>query len=298
LIVYTSEEGHYSIRKNAGILGVGRDQVRFVPVRSDGRMDTKALLDRIRADLSGGHRPMMINATAGTTVRGAFDPIRDLAAVAKEFGLWLHVDGALGGSMVLSTSHRHLIDGVDLADSFAWNPHKMMGTPLQSSVLLVAQKGTLARSLDETADYLFQSETDELNPGHRSIQCGRRNDAFKLWAAWLQLGDEGWDRRIGRQMALAKRAAELIEADPDLLLRERPPSINVCFEVKGRSSAEICNRLDQEGRLKIGHGDARGRRAIRLVCVNPDLDEASLRAILEEIKAVGKSLPETSLSEA
>jgi glutamate/tyrosine decarboxylase-like PLP-dependent enzyme len=237
-----------------------------------------------------------VNATAGTTVRGAFDPIRAIAAVCREHGVWLHVDAALGGSLLLSSAHRHLVDGAELADSFTWNPHKMMGVPLQASVLLVARRGTLARSLDETADYLFQAEAADLNPGHQSLLCGRRSDAFKLWAAWLHLGDRGWEARLDRQMGLARRAAELIDADPDLVLCEWPPSINVCFEVRGRSSADVCDRLERECRLKIGHGDVAGRRAIRLVCVNPALDEDDLRAILEEIKTAARSLPRKELS--
>ena len=232
----------------------------------------------------------MINATAGTTVRGAFDPIRAIATVARQHGVWLHVDGALGGSLVLCPSRRDLVDGVELADSFSWNPHKMMGVPLQCSVLLVARRGALTRSLDESADYLFQAHDDDLNPGHRSIQCGRRNDALKLWAAWLRLGDRGWDERIQRQLGLAKLAAAKIAADSAFELLEPPPSINVCFEVRGRDSAAICDWLDRQGRLKIGYGTACGRRAIRLVCVNPDLDESDLDAILDEIKAAAHAL--------
>lgn len=291
LVVYTSAEGHYSIPKAAGILGIGRANVRAIKTRSEGQMDVAALAEQICEDRAQGLRPLMVNATAGTTVRGAFDPIAEIAAITHEQGLWLHVDGALGGSMVMSETHRHLVEGAHLADSYAWNPHKMMGVPLQSSVLLVARKGALARSLDETADYLFQADVDEHNPGHRSIQCGRRNDAFKLWAAWLHLGDKGWNTRIDRQMALAQSAAKLIDADPALVLAEWPQSINICFEVKGKSSAEICDLLDQDGRLKIGHGNVHGKRAIRLVCVNPDMDDSALQAILAEIKDVGSPLP-------
>ncbi len=293
-VVYTSEEGHYSIRKNAGIVGIGRHNVRAVPAGADGRMDVGALARFLAEDRARGLRPVLVNATAGTTVRGAFDPIRAIAAVAREHGAWLHVDGALGGSLVLCPARRDLVDGVELADSFAWNPHKMMGVPLQCSVLLVSHRGALTRSLDETADYLFQAHDDDLNPGHRSIQCGRRNDALKLWAAWLRLGDRGWDERIRRQLDLARRAAAKIAADPELELLEPPPSINVCFEVRGRASDALCDLLDRQGRLKIGHGLARGRRALRLVCVNPDLDDADLDAILGEIKAAARELPEST----
>jgi glutamate/tyrosine decarboxylase-like PLP-dependent enzyme len=171
----------------------------------------------------------------------------------------------------------------------------MMGTPLQTSVILVARKGSLAASLDETADYLFQADVDEWNPGHRSVQCGRRNDAFKLWAAWYHLGDSGWNARIARQMALARTAAAMIAVDPELELLEQPPSINVCFEVRGCSSEAVCDRLDHDGILKIGHGQVRGRRGIRLVCVNPDLDKTALLSIFDEIKKAGRSLaPATS----
>jgi glutamate/tyrosine decarboxylase-like PLP-dependent enzyme len=182
------------------------------------------------------------------------------------------------------------VDGSELADSFAWNPHKMMGIPLQASVILVARRGSLSASLDETADYLFQADVDEWNPGHRSVQCGRRNDAFKLWAAWYHLGDSGWDARIGRQMALARTAAAMIAVDPELELLEQPQSINVCFVVRGRSSEDVCDLLDHDGIIKIGHGQVRGRRGIRLVCVNPDLDKTTLKKILDEIKLAGRSL--------
>jgi sulfinoalanine decarboxylase/sulfinoalanine decarboxylase/aspartate 1-decarboxylase len=291
LAVYTSAEGHYSIPKAAGIVGLGRRQVRAIPVRRDGGMDPDALAAALAADRARGVTPALVNATAGTTVRGAFDPIRPLAALAREQGAWLHVDGALGGSLVLCPARCAPLDGLELADSFAWNPHKMMGVPLQCSLLLVARPGALGASLDESADYLFQAHEEELNPGRRSIQCGRRNDALKLWAAWLRLGDRGFDERIQRQLELARLAAEKIAADPELDLAEWPPSVNVCFEVRGRSSEAICDRLDRAGLLKIGHGVVAGRRTLRLVCVNPDLDEADLDAILAEIKAAGRTLP-------
>jgi sulfinoalanine decarboxylase/sulfinoalanine decarboxylase/aspartate 1-decarboxylase len=290
LIAYTSAEAHYSIPKNAGIAGLGRHNVRLIAADEQGRMVPAALEAAIKADLASGFKPFFINATAGTTVRGAFDPIRPLAALARKHGLWLHVDGALGGTMILSSEHKHLVDGSELADSFAWNPHKMMGVPLQTSVILVARKGSLAVSLDETADYLFQADIDEWNPGHRSVQCGRRNDAFKLWAAWYELGDSGWDARIGRQMSLAALAADMIAADPELELLEQPQSICVCFAVKGCSSEAVCDRLDHDGALKIGHGQVRNRRGLRLVCVNPELDQASLRTIFDTIKQAGRDL--------
>jgi len=111
LAIYTSAEGHYSIPKNAGILGLGRESVRRIPTDGAGRMEVDALARRLEEDRARGVRPALINATAGTTVRGAFDPLRAIAALARAHGAWLHVDGALGGSVVLCPSRRELIDG-------------------------------------------------------------------------------------------------------------------------------------------------------------------------------------------
>jgi len=294
LTVYTSAEGHYSIRKNAGILGIGRANVREIPADALGRMVVEELDHRIREDRAAGAFPVMINATAGTTVLGAFDPLNEIAAVARAHTIWMHVDAALGGSVLLSREHRHLLDGVALSDSVAWNAHKMMGVPLSSSVILMRRPGLFRKHFSEVADYLFQADHELLNPGTSSLQCGRRNDALKLWAAWMHHGDEGYDQRIGRMFQLARYAAGRIESDPDLVLTMAPPSVNVCFEVAGRSSTEICNRLDMESRLKIGHGTANGRCAIRLVTVNPDLTEEDVDHALSAIKSAAAGLPDLS----
>lgn len=282
--VYTSAASHYSIRKSAGVLGLGRRNVRDVHTDRRGRMDVDALRETIRDDRARGFRPLLVNATAGTTVLGAFDPLREIAALAREEGLWMHVDGALGGSFLLCESARELLDGCELSDSFTWNAHKMLGVPLSCSAILFRRRGLMHKHLDETADYLFQADTDDLNPGTRSLQCGRRNDALKLWAAWQFHGDRGYDARLRRVVGLARHAAQRIQEDPELDLVAWPESINVCFDARETPSEAICDRLDLTGRLLIGHGRVDGRCAIRLVCVNPDLTEGDIDVALEEIK--------------
>ena len=291
LICYTSADGHYSIRKNAGILGLGRESVREIPTDDQGRMSVTMLERSIREDFGLGRRPLMINATAGTTVLGAFDPLRRIARVAREHDMWFHVDGALGGSVLLSEEHRHLLDGCELADSFSWNAHKMMGVPLSCSALLLAKEDLLARNLGEAADYLFQGDGDVLNPGTRSLQCGRRNDALKLWAAWQLHGDRGYQERLDKLFDLARYAASVIDADPELDLLMTPPSVNVCFEIRGKPSLDICARLGATGRLLIGHGLIKGRRGIRLVCINPDLDRRDIDEALARVKQASEEVP-------
>ena len=284
LAVYASAESHYSIRKNAGMLGMGRECVRAIEADGEGRMLVAALRDALASDLAAGVTPVAIVATAGTTVQGAFDPIREIAGVAREHGVWLHVDGAFGGSLLLSRRRRAALDGCELADSFTWDAHKMMGVPLTCSVVLFRDTGLLQRSLDESATYLFQRDEDDFNPGVRSLQCGRRNDALKLWVAWQRHGDAGYERRVERQFALAAHAAGLIEADPELALVRRPQSINVCFEVEGVDARAVCDLLDREGRIKVSHGTVGGRATVRLVCANPDLTEADIDEFFVEIR--------------
>jgi glutamate/tyrosine decarboxylase-like PLP-dependent enzyme len=290
LTVYTSADAHYSIPKAAAILGLGRDNVRAVATDERGAVRVEELEKSIERDRASGSVPLAINATAGTTVLGAIDPLAEIADVAARQRLWLHVDGALAGSVRLSQKYGHLLAGCERADSFTWNAHKMMGVPLPCSVLLVRRAGLLARHLGEAAGYLFQADDAELNPGTRSLQCGRRNDALKLWAAWQMLGDRGYDDRLTRLLDLARFAAELIRRNPGLELVHEPQTVNVCFRVRGCSAAELCDHLDRHAILKIGHGSIGGRSALRLVCVDPDLDEERIRDILELVLEAGRSL--------
>jgi len=283
LTMYVSAHGHYSVRKNAGLIGIGRENCISVPVDDDGRMKIEELERLIQRDQSEGALPAVVIATSGTTVRGSFDSIHDLADVCQKYNIWLHVDGAVGGTLLLNDKYRSRLAGLERADSLTWDAHKMMGVPLTCSALLVRDPEILFESFKEIADYLFQADTDHLNPGNRSIQCGRRNDALKLWTAWQRLGDEGWSARVDRQMELAQYAAKRIRQHPDLELCEEPPFVTVCFTVPGCSSAQICEKLHVDGLAMIGHGDFREQQSIRLVTMNPNVTNDEIDALLDNV---------------
>ncbi len=132
----------------------------------------------------------------------------------------------------------------------------------------------------------FEQDHAWLNPGTRSLQCGRRNDALKLWALWQSLGDDGFAQRIEKQHALARHAVRLIESNDQLQLSFDPAWVNVCFEVAGKSTEAICDRLNTLGTLKIGHGVVFGRRVIRLVTIDPQIDERDIDRLFQDILAV------------
>uniref|UniRef100_A0AAQ5X9M7 Glutamate decarboxylase 1b n=1 Tax=Amphiprion ocellaris TaxID=80972 RepID=A0AAQ5X9M7_AMPOC len=134
-----------------------------------------------------GYMPLFVNATAGSTVYGAFDPINEIADICEKYNLWLHVDGAWGGGLLMSRQHRHKLSGVERANSVTWNPHKMMGVPLQCSAILVREKGILAGCNSMCAGYLFQPDKQydvTYDTGDKAIQCGRHVDIFKFWLMW------------------------------------------------------------------------------------------------------------------
>lgn len=291
LITYVNASGHYSVDKNAGILGMGRANVRHVAIDEVGRMRPDALRAQLEADRAAGHLPAVVVATSGTTVRGAFDPLPEIAALCEDFDVWLHVDAAVGGSMLLHPEGRAALAGIERADSVTWDAHKMMGVPLTCSAILVRDPKILTRSFSEAAEYLFQVDGDHLNPGRRSIQCGRRNDALKLWAAWKHLGDQGWAQRLDRQLALANYLADRVADHPELELCERPPLTMVNFVVPGKSSARICDLLHNRGDAIVGFGDCGGVESIRMVTMNPEVTEAQLDRLLDEILEVAADLP-------
>jgi glutamate/tyrosine decarboxylase-like PLP-dependent enzyme len=291
---YASTEAHYSISSAFANAGLGRRNLRRIPTDERGRVDVDTLHRTMIRDRDDGNRPALVVATSGTTLGGAFDPLAELAQVAAEHEAWLHVDAALGAPVLFSNRHRHLLAGCQKADSITWDAHKMMSVPLTCSALLVRREGVLASSLSEPAEYLFDSEWPEFDPGTRSLQCGRRNDALKLWLAWKRLGDRGYADRVDRFFALAQYAAAKIEAEPGFRLLAPPESIIVRFEVEHKSSAQICDRLAAEGRLAIGSAKVGGRRFIRLVCVNPAIDKEDIDLVLDEIRTVADRLPTQS----
>lgn len=271
LTAYTSMASHYSVPKNAAFAGIGRDQVRYIETDKSGRMIPAALEQAVKKDIEAGNLPFFINATAGTTVLGAFDEINPIADISEKYNLWLHVDGAYCGSVIFSDKYRHLIAGVNRANSFNYNAHKMLGVPLSCSVLLVKDKGDLYKSFSKEAAYLYQTdhEFDEFNLGKTSLQCGRRNDALKLWTLWKSVGRKGLGEVVNQQFHLSDVTREYVRANADkYTLYSFDDSISVCFNYKGVGAEELCTRLYEENELLVGFGSFGRETFVRFVTIN------------------------------
>ncbi len=299
LSVFVSNQSHYSFDTAANILGIGSNHVYKVKSNSLGQMLTEDLHKSIEISLKKGETPFFIAATAGTTLLGAFDSIDEIAEIAKKHRIWLHVDGSFGGSIILSKKYKHLFKGLERADSFTWNPHKLMNVPLIASVLLVKEKNRLLKNLtDLDTDYIYHdNEVQEYNLGKQSIQCGRRVDALKVWFAWRFYGDKGYENRINRMFELANYAKTKVEISDKLQLLANPQSLSICFVYKPKNESDtddlnlqIRENLMQKGLSLVNYGYLNGKVAIRLVISNPEINETDLDEFFENFVQMGSEL--------
>ena len=278
-VAFVSNESHYSVLMSANVVGIGHQNVFKVACDNEGRMKPESLLEEINRSRNEGLTPFCIIATSGTTVRGSFDPIREIAEIAHQESLWLHVDAAWGGSCLFSSKHSHLMDGVDLADSVCWDAHKMMGMPLICSAFIVKNKNILKNicTHGDVAHYLFHDESRDVDLGRYSLQCGRRNDALKLWLAWREIGDSGWGKMVEGYCDLAKYLEEKISQNENLEMMSFRQWSNVCFRYVGKSddfdlnelNSKIRDRLFKEGKYLVSRSNIDQSVILRSVIANP-----------------------------
>ncbi len=268
LVVYTSKESHYSNTKNASFAGIGKNNIRYIQADSKGQMIPENLETQIIEDLSNGFIPTYVNATAGTTVLGAFDPIDEIADITEKYKIWLHVDGAYCGSVIFSDTYKHLVKGLERSNSFSYNAHKMLGTPMTCSIILVNDKKQLHDSFSNEADYLYQTDGDDFNLGKTSFQCGRRNDALKFWTLWKSVGTIGLKQIVDQQFELADVAREYVRSNADYTLYSFEDSISICFNYKNIDPMTLCTSLYEHQVTVVGFGSFNDNTFVRLVTIN------------------------------
>jgi len=210
------------------------------------------------------------------------------------------VDGSLGGPALLSPRHRHLLDGLEQADSFVWNAHKLMGLPLICSVFLVRDKGRLLVSNSvEGADYIFHDDdghgTSDLGP--LSLQCGRRVDALKLWLSWKYYGDTGYAERIGRFFDLAEYAEEIVNGTSSLELMAPRSSVTVCFRYRtprledlNAFNLQLRRELARSGKSLVNYAYLGEDMAMRLVIANHELTREDVDMFFHNVLSAAESL--------
>ncbi|WFL78781.1 pyridoxal-dependent decarboxylase [Altererythrobacter arenosus] len=271
--VYCSEESHSSIEKGLKVIGLGRDNLRKIAVNDDLSIDLEVLARTVAEDRAVGITPLAIVAALGGTGTGAIDPLRPLGEFARAEKVWLHVDGAWAGSALICPELHHLIDGIELADSLVFNPHKWLFTNFDCSAYYVRDAGALERTLALVPEYLKSRESDQVTDYQNwSVPLGRRFRALKLWFVLRSYGAEGLREKIRAHMTLAAAlyakvvAAEDFEITSPLRLslfsfRYRPKGVTE--DQLDAVNEELLARLNDSGRIYLTQNRFRGRFVIR-----------------------------------
>jgi nucleolar protein 9 len=322
-VLFTSEHGHYSVEKAAQMLGMGSSAVKSVAADERGCMIPAALENAIEKAKSGSETPFYVNATAGTTVYGSFDPIDEIADICNRRNLWLHVDASWGGAVVFSEKQRHKLKGTERADSIAMCPHKMMNVALTCSVLLGRDLRQFQKAMTLPAGYLFhdeengrvngtidadeeaESESDKAEEqedefwdlGDLTPQCGRRGDSLKLALSWIYYGSDGWAAYIDHAFEMAAYLASLVSSNLkfSLLSENPPPCLQVCFyfnKQTGEGSQLRNSRITAESKkalvdrgFMVDYAPGEDGKFFRVV-VNGQIRRETVERLVREIEDV------------
>lgn len=249
-VFYLSQEGHHSFDKVAHSTGLGRAALRRIPVDDELRMDAAALSQAVEQDRKTGRLPFLIAATAGTTNAGAIDPLDELADIARSSGLWLHVDAAWGGAAALSECLRHLLKGIERADSITFDAHKWLSVPVGAGAFFCRRRAAVEATFAVQADYVPPQASGRIPPYMTSMQWSRRFIGLKVFMMLAVRGMPEIARRIERQAELARYLADLLAASGWRILN-RPDLAVVCFShpriQQGTVSAQDVVRRVKEG---------------------------------------------------
>lgn len=274
LVVYVSAHAHSSVDKAALLAGFGRDHVRLVPTDAAWAMRPDALEEAIRADLAAGRKPCAVVATTGTTTTTAMDPIGGIAEIARAHRLWLHVDAAMAGSVMILPECRHLWEGIEGADSLVLNPHKWLGVAFDCSVYYVRDAEHLVRVMSTNPSYLRTAVDEKVkNLRDWGIPLGRRFRALKLWFLIREQGVQGLQARLRRDMANARWLKGAVESMPDWRVLAPVPLQTVCVrhepaglqgEALDRHTRAWADSLNRSGAAYVTPATLDGRWMVRV----------------------------------
>jgi len=300
-VVYASEEVHMSIPKSVALLGIGRDNLRLIPVDTDFRMNVGALEERIREDKAAGRIPIAVVASAGTVNTGAIDPLRRIAELAHGNGLWFHVDGAYGALAAMAAPES--FDGLELADSISLDPHKWLYQPLDCGCLLYRSSEAAQRAFSHSGDYARSLSADPVEGFaffEESLELSRRFRALKLWLSLRYHGFAAFRDSIRQDLAHAWRLADAISKESSLKLMAPVALSAVCFQYIGRpeQSPEKANdfnlallrRVVQRGRIYLSNAVLRGNFCLRACIVNHRTTQADVDSVVPEVLAAAEEI--------
>ncbi len=284
-VFYASSESHHSFLKAARVSGIGIDAVRRIEVDHRLRMNPRALEAAIARDRAAGMLPFLVVATAGTTNAGVVDPLAELAAVAARERLWFHVDAAWGGGAALVPELRPLLDGIALADSITFDPHKWLDVPMGAGVYLTRHLEILHRTFRTQTAYMPREALglDVIDPHLHSLQWSRRFTGLKVFLSLLVAGRTGYEKVIRRQTALGDLLRDELQKSGWKIDNDTPLPV-VCFSDPGGADAQaMVMRIVSSGEAWISTTQMQGRTVLRACITNYRTDASDVQALVHSL---------------
>ena len=288
-VIYVSQESHHSFVKAAGLSGMGRRSVRNIPTGQSYTMDVDALRKQVREDIAAGLLPVMVVSTLGTTGMGAIDPVKEIDSVAREYGMWHHADAAWGGAVALSSRYRHLVDGIELADSITFDAHKWMSVPMAAGMIITRHRSALLETFRITADYMPKEgkEFDIVDPFAHSIQWSRRFTGLKLFMAMLVYSWEGYEKVINSQFETGDLLRNKLRAAGwKIYNNTKLPIVNfglADMEGNPEKAARFCRRVTDSGKVWISVYNTGGISTLRACITNYNTKEKDLNILIHTL---------------
>jgi len=299
LRVYASDQTHSSIEKGVKISGYGRENLRLIPTDAAYAMVPEKLEEAVLEDQKKGFQAACVVATVGTTSSSALDPLRPIGEICRRHGIWLHVDAAYAGTAAVLPEKQWILGGVELADSFVFNPHKWMFTNFDCSAYYVRDPGDLVRTFEIHPEYLKTGRDSQVrNYRDWGIQLGRRFRALKLWFVLRSYGVEGIQALVREHLRLAQLFKKWVEADHRFEIMAPVPLSLVCFRFNDGRSDEALNTFNKKlmdgvnatGKVYLSHTALNGRFTLRLVVGQRTTEERHVRAAWEFINRTAEDL--------
>jgi glutamate/tyrosine decarboxylase-like PLP-dependent enzyme len=293
-VIYASTEIHMSIPKAIALLGLGRNNVRYIPIDSGFRMDVVALRKAVEDDRKAGKRAIAVIASSGTVNTGAIDDLQEIAQVAHEYDLWFHIDGAYGALATLAAPEK--FRGIELADSLSLDPHKWLYQPVDCGMLLYRDAAIAQKTFAYSGDYTKVLNTEPLEGFaffEESMELSRRFRALKLWLSIRYHGLSAFRKAIQNDLDHAQLLAELVRNEPHLELLAPVGLSAVCFRWRNASddfNQRLMKRIVQRGRVFLSNATIHGQFSLRVCFVNHRTTEADVRAIIDETLATAAEL--------
>ena len=285
-VAYVSDQTHSSVEKGLRIIGIPNTRIRKIPTDGCFRMDVEQLKNAIKADIADGLIPFVVIASAGTTNTGSVDPLPEIASLCQNYGIWMHVDGAYGASVLLTKKYKYLLKGIEAADSISWDAHKWLFQTYGCSMVLVKNKANLFNTFNTHPEYLkdLEAKEDQINYGDMGMELTRPARGLKLWFTLQVMGSDAIGAAIEHGFQLAEWAEDELKKKKDweIISHAQLAIVNFRFAPSGITeeqadelNQEISKAIIDSGYAGVFTTELDGKKVLRICAINPYTTETS-----------------------